>query len=203
MFLKKYRQFNILEWVALLMMTIGFTIVYILLDYNIFVFVALLFFIDFIEIKALVKLDLSVWYIYPHSFTKLFKNAWISELLSFKLVALISSSVFLLFKGDFVEIFHLLELFFLQSFLTVFVYHLSYRFTSYSTIFRIIYFLPFAMLYFLKPVLERIMEDFYFYKHFAAILFILVPVLVRRITLIKPFPDYESIKKAKNNIWSI
>jgi len=203
MLLRKYRQFNVLEWVALIMMTIGFMVVYIILDYNIFVILALIFFIDFIEIKALTKLDMSLWYSYPYSFLKSFMNVWISELFSFKLIALVLTSILLLFNGDFVETLHLLELFLLQSLLTIFVYHLSYRFTSYSTILRIIYFLPFAMLYFLKPILERIMDDFYFYKHFAVILFILVPIIVRRITLIKPFPDYESIKKAKDNVWGV
>src|SRR5699024_5035995 len=109
MLLRKYRQFNVLEWVALIMMTIGFMVVYIILDYNIFVILALIFFIDFIEIKALTKLDMSLWYSYPYSFLKSFMNVWISELFSFKLIALVLTSILLLFNGDFVETLHLLE----------------------------------------------------------------------------------------------
>lgn len=203
MYLKKYRQFNVFEWIALLMMSLGFTAMYVILDYNIFVFLALLFFIDSVEMKSMVKLDMSIWFEFPFSFTKRFLKVLISELLSFKLIALVLTSIFLLLRVDFIEILHLLEVFLLQSFLTILVYHISYRFTSYSTIIKIIYFLPFAMLYFLKPILERIIEDFYLYKHLAIILLIIAPILVRRITLTKPFPDYESLVKRKNNIWSI
>jgi len=210
--MKKYRNFNWMAWYVILIYSVGLLFYFFktFSSPNIFVLFALWCLIDLVEIKNLVKVDISSLIVFPQPFYKLFFKVFFNEFLSIKLISVFIASIFFLFfKNDFLPILFLFLTFTLQIITTIILYHIAYRYTIYSTLIRYLYLTPLLLLFlshsFIKIMkFNLIITSGYWlaiYSFAVSLLLYISIVLLNRILHYTPFIKKQYLNKVKKNIW--
>ena len=209
----RYRQAKLLEWVALLFfnVTLIYYFIYTYSSGNLYVLIALWCLTDLIEIKSLIKVDMSTFMLSPKSFKTLFGNIVLTEFYSVKFLSVLISGLFLYFYGESISIIFLLMLVFIsQLLITIIAYHITNRYTKYSTLIRYLYLTPLILLFIAKSVVLNInvynvLEPSIFFAVMLGVvvlIFVLTYFLVNKIIHTTPFMHREYLDKIKKRSWS-